>query len=192
MPLTIYQHFATYENLPVRVNDIADFLIGRGVVQRILFHEVDLNVEVIQGFLVVYEEAVGYAKHICADVYYSKHLSPDEKRLVIVKELLHIDDAANEVCNDPQQVVRLLTEVPWPADMFAQLGDPAKKDSNGLAYAAAVLLPSGAREQILPLVPSKVSLDNIASIAELPEYVVRVVLSKRWEGFLSDLEKGKV
>lgn len=126
-----------------------------------------------------------------ADIYVARSLSPEEKRIVQVKELLHILDPRVDRANTPEEVKALiesmalpLSEAEWTTD-----GSHAQSDRSGLLYAVPVLFPEAARQLLLPRHPEQVSTDTIADMAGLPPLTTGFIMSEVWSAVYPGLMK---
>ena len=183
----LIREFSSRVTLPVDVNDLLPILAKNGEETNIEFVGVDLNPEILQGQIKVFHVRNGvYAEpERCANIYYHRGHTPDWQRFICCKELLHLLDPENATTSDPDAIDTLAEKIGLPPSMQDPLGDGFATNIDRLAEfrAAAILLPFAAREQFLkPLADRKLSLSDIAEIADIPRKYVGLVMSPRWEG----------
>lgn len=179
--MTIYNHFSSYTRLPVQINDIRDFVLGRNYVDEIRFYGVDINSDHLRGMCHVYLRQVGvYCEPLrCAEISFAKSLSEHEKRIVLCKELLHLTENPAAAAQTSQQVDQLIEEIAVPLTFKASL--QGISDHCGELNAIRVLLPDDAREILQPQIASgALSLEDVASIAKMPIMHCRIAFHPRW------------
>lgn len=176
--------FADRTTLPIDLNEVAAWLLDRGIQDEINFIPVDLDIGVIRGFLRRIRRAKGgwdIDPDDVSNVYYDREQGADWIQFVCAKELLHILDAAR--CASRADFERLTRSLALPADMKQLAADPsfASVDKLGGIPAAALLLPAAARELLMPAYEAGLVSDlNIAELAMIPEQHVRAVMSPIW------------
>jgi hypothetical protein len=120
---------------------------------------------------------------IVTQVLYGEDLPPDWKRLVIVKEALHVFDPAGNQINTPDGVRKLIPAVISPELKRTAAFAPAVDDFLGAYKAMAVLLPRAARLKLAAAAsedeggaPAVRTSSEIAQYAALPDYYVDIWL----------------
>ena len=189
--------FADRVELPIPLNEVRDWLLGRRYQDKINFIPVDLDTGVIRGFLKRVRIGKGGWDSEPLDVsniYYDRHQGAAWINLVCAKELLHILDAAR--CSTREQFDKLTASLALPHDLQHILQDPdfAVVDKLGDLPALALLLPAKAREILLPGYQQGIITDEaISEMAMIPPQHVRVVMSSNWPAvydiIMSDLSK---
>jgi hypothetical protein len=112
---------------------------------------------------------------IC-QVLYGQDLPEDWKRMVIVKEALHVFDPAGHHVNTADAVRKLIQQVITPELKQAPFA-PAVDDFLGPYRAMAVLLPRAARRKLRRAYEAGTRTSSeIASYARLPDYYVEIWL----------------
>ena len=96
----LLEHFDAYERLHVDVNDVRDQLVDMGVQDEIRFHFVKMDAGKLRGIVYRYTKHSGvYGESIlCSEIAISNDMGNEDeawKRLVAVKEMLHVADCVN-------------------------------------------------------------------------------------------------
>jgi hypothetical protein len=181
--LKLINEFSAREILPVEVDDIVAYLRARGIKDEIYFFDADIDTDVLKGTIVHWEyQAEGWTYKV-ADIYTARTLTPEEKRMVQAKELLHILDHRVDRANTLEEVEILIkqmalppSEIDWKTD-----SDHTRSDRSGILYALPVLFPMAVRDLFLPkLKEDKIDIDFIADIVALPKSAVGFVMSDLW------------
>ena len=172
-------------SLPVDLRNVSAWAREKGLQDEIEFIGVDLDVEIIRGFLFRfrYNKAV-YGEHVnCAHVYYGKNQEEEWINIVCAKELCHLADGSAPV-KRKEELENLLSRLSLPNAIKILLEDPeyAAFDKFGDAFAAALLLPMASRQLLRPhFQAGTITSADIARLAVMPERYVRLVMSDRWE-----------
>jgi hypothetical protein len=184
--------FEDREELYVDLDQVADWIKALGVRHEIEFVGVDLETDVIRGFLYRYRYHKGgwtdptYA----AEIHYARNQEPEWINIVIAKELVHIMDG--DVCSKKDEFDNLVRRLALPRELKIILEDPAYAilDRFGDAFAAALLLPMAARNLLMPAyAEGAVTAKDIAEMAVMPIKYVRMVMSPEWEGAYESMRK---
>jgi hypothetical protein len=178
--------FDTREKLPVDVNDVVAYLKAQQIKDEVNFIGVDINTEVMRGaihhFVIpgsAYREPI-----LCADIYYDKNQGSDWRRLVSCKELLHLLDPDSQKVKSKKDFIRQVEKIVLPTEFQDTISDGAKVVSDRVAtyLAVAVLFPLSSRAILMPAFKAeKLTTEDIAIIAEIPERYVALVMSDEWE-----------
>jgi hypothetical protein len=183
--LKLIDEFSAREVVPIEVDEIADYLRSLGIKDKIFFFDADLDIDVLRGSLVHWEYQMEGWTYKVADIYTAKTLSPEEKRVVQAKELLHILDHRVDRASTPDEVDALIkkmalpiAEIDWKND-----GHHAQSDRSAILYALPVLFPKATRDLFLPLYKAnKIDDVTIAKLLALPKSIVAFVMSDMWVG----------
>lgn len=195
----LIKEFSSRVTLPVDVNDLIPILTKNGVETNVEFIGVDLNPEILQGQIKVFHMRPGvYADPVrCANIYYHRGHSTDWQRFICCKELLHLLDPESAYTQEAADIDRLAEKIGLPPSMQDPLEDGLATNVDRLAEfrAASILLPYAARQAFLqPLSEGKLSINDIAEIADIPRKYVGFVMSQHWEKvhawFVSDESSG--
>jgi hypothetical protein len=192
----LIDHFSSFTVLPVDPDDVRDQIISYGIKDEIEFVGVTLDTRIIYGAFHQHIRRDGvYAEPvICADIYYDTSLTRDWRRLVCCKELLHILDHSVSKTASKMECENLVTHL---ADFtlespFSREKLQAWTDELMMFHAAAVLFPWDARESLYrDYCQDNTRLDEIIKAVDLPESVVRLVLSEGWPNLYNTLSGGK-
>lgn len=183
----LIEHFAATTQLPMRVRTIRDHMIQTlDIKDRIQFVGVEIDVNVLRGFLHQYreKEIKGSALRpmACADIHYDKRQPIEWQRLVCCKELLHLMDPKDYRTNTPAHVKRQIERIALPPGMDNLRTDGMRVWGDRLAdlQAVALLFPLEARRVIVEKVDT-IGPENVARLVRLPEKYVRWVISPEWE-----------
>ena len=172
--------------LPIRVDDIKDAILDFGIQDRITFNEVEMDSDIVRGFLHRYTiHSAPYAEPtLCSDIYYAKNLDDDWARLVCVKELVHIFDSTRTIVKTGDDVVQLIEQLSMPFDIDTLPDTDIKSISDriGMIVALALLLPRDARDLLRPKYEaSEITDEEISLAARLPVRFVKIVMLPHFE-----------
>ncbi|WP_339743975.1 hypothetical protein [uncultured Maricaulis sp.] len=191
--MRLIEHFSVYQKLPIKIDDIASFLIEAGYVEGVEFHPTAEDGTVLAGMLYhvrykpPYVSGDGYST---AHIVYHTGLPEPVQRMICAKELLHIADSDEMVVRIQEDVNRLTTEMVIPpaaiSDMNS-LGIKTISDHAGMLRAAALLFPIEARDSLKPFYDKAMSAAEIAGIVDLPFAWVDFIMSDAWPGIYEQL-----
>lgn len=190
----LIRHFADRTTLPVDVNDVLTVLRENGNEDEVEFIGVEFDTDILQGKIkIFYARPRPYADPVrFANIYYHKEHDSDWQRFICCKELMHLVDPEGAHTKTTEEIERLAAKVGLPADMQDPESDgwAANVDRNAEFRAAAILLPWDARQLLLsPLADHKLSIDDIARMADIPRRYASFVMSAWWEGVHSVLTR---
>lgn len=189
--MIILKHFAAQTRLPIKINDIADFILEKGYVDSIVFHPLDAPPEFCAGFVVVRQNMAPYAVGDVADVAYTTRVPLAMQRLICAKELLHICDVDGICARTREQVGSLVKEIGIPLTALveiAKISPQLSSDHDGLLLAVALLMPKSARKILKQMLDRNlITISEIAALAEVPDPFVAVAMSDPWEMILEKL-----
>ncbi len=173
-------------DLPVDVNQVLAAIISSGVEVETEFIGVELDTLILRGKYRLFHWPNGFYggdPNVMAKVYYHRNDGSDWQRIVCCKEIIHLLDPVSSFSNTREQQTALAEKMGLPF----HLQDPTKApmdvniDLVAEYIATAVLLPLVAREAFLePLKLKKISIDDIALIADIPSRYVSIVMSATW------------
>lgn len=186
--------FEGSEDLPVDTKAIKDWIVASGVQDEIEFVGVDIDTNVLRGFLRRFRYTTKpYADPTwAAHIYYGKGQTPEWINIVHCKEMVHLLDGAGAACRK-EDFDTLLRRLTLPLEMKVLLEDPAyaQVDKFGDLYAAALLIPMAARAQLRPALASgDITILDIARLAVIPPKYAFMVMSDDWEHVYEILLKG--
>lgn len=183
--MDIFQHFACYTKLPVRINQVRDHVLEQSGVSQIVFHAAHLDPAHIQGFLHFFMEGNEQIAH----VIYARDLAPEWRRIVCCKELIHILDDDESTAKSKNAVVALINQIAMPLFLQAALTRSGFSDYIGELLALCILLPRDAQSLLKPKYDAgDISSDEIAALAQIPEPYVRLVMSDNWTEILDGID----
>jgi hypothetical protein len=182
----IYQECNKSKTLPIDLVDIVSFIKLNGVTDTIVFYEVDIDPNVVRGFIRQYDysPAPYAAPESIAEIYYPKGQGDHWSSLVKCKELLHLFDSDGSVAGDRASVEALITQIVIPSELAHQT-QPTAADTSAIVLALAILFPKNLRDQFLePYNAGKISALEIAKIAEIPHRFVAWLMSPHYDRFV--------
>lgn len=189
MPMNIYEFFACFTKLPVRLDDIRDQALSYGVVQEFQFIEVDINPDNLLGMLRLYNKVLPDGSiHRVAQIYWSSSISDNRvRRLVCCKEILHVFDDDDHTARSTEAVESLIDQVLVPPS--SGITASAKSDQSGMLHALMILLPRDALSILKPAVEAgHMSVEDVAGLADIPESYARLALAPYWQEILDQIE----
>lgn len=181
----LIREFAGRTKLPVDVNDLLPALAKNGEETSIEFIGVDLDADILQGKIkIFYCRPTPYGEpERFANIYYDRGQSNDWQRFICCKELLHLIDPPGAQTSTPEAIDELAAKIGLPPYMQDPMSDGHSTNVDRLAEfrAAAILLPFAARELLIePLGQQKLTLTDIAVMADIPRKYVGLVMGPRW------------
>jgi hypothetical protein len=179
----LFEIYDCYETLCIEINDIRDQILEFGVQDEINFHFVQMDEEIVRGFLhryTVRDKVYGEPKHI-SDIYIAESLDEDWKRVVAAKELLHILDTEKTSAQSVAAVDALLENLSLPpevrGDSYSSVNDHVM-----LISAIAILVPKECRKIIRRLHSDNgLDLNTIAQFANIPHRFTNMLLSENFD-----------
>jgi len=187
----LIRNFEGSINLPVKIDDIVNYIISNGIQDEIEFIGVDMDADILRGYLHKFTyQRIPYGEPVrAANVYYARGQSSEWINLVLCKELVHLCDGKNAI-STKAQVDELVKGLALPRDLDNFLEDPMHVlfDKFVDCVAASILLSKASRDLLLP--PFKnglITAEDIARLAAIPPLYVRVVLNDRWERTYQEL-----
>lgn len=193
--MDIFQHFSCYTELPIKMEQVREYIYLKQLVDRILFHPVDRDPTILKGMLYTTKDKPPYftGERITANIAYSINLSTSFQRLVICKELLHILDNGNLVVNVREDADRLISEITLPSSVsidWANHHAGTNSDKTTELLALAILFPRDSITELRPLFEAdKIGIEEIAALTLIPESYIPLTLSDVWMDFLNTFEK---
>ncbi len=179
----LFEQFDNYQNLWIDINDIRDAIKQLGAQDDIRFHYVDIDTDIVRGFLHQYtRRSAPYAEPmLISDIYIGKDLDENWQRLVAAKELLHILDVDGTRAQSNTAVDTLFKNLSLPAELrtFTQ---STFNDQARLFSAVAILVPRECRA-ILRRMHSegKITAQEVSQMAKIPQGFGSVILEDDFE-----------
>jgi hypothetical protein len=177
----LVRHFSPIEHLPVPVDEVLAWIRQHTDHKDIRLHPVTRTKKAFRGAFrrlgIPTGKMYGHDFDIITQVLYGSDLPDDWKRLVIVKEALHVFDPEPHQVKTPEGVRKLIPAVITPELRGAAPFAPAIDDFLGAYRAMAVLLPRAARRKLAAAVEANTRTSTeIAQYARLPDYYVGIWL----------------
>lgn len=189
MSATIYEYFSAFTKLPIRLDDVCAQAIEMGAVSEFRFAEVDIDTDHLLGMLRLYKVPGTYEpRPVVAEIYYAAAI-PDEatRRLVCCKEILHVFDNDGHTAKSSGAVNALVDQVLVPPG--SGITASAMSDQFGVANALMILLPREALSELVQKVQEgRMSAEDVAKLADIPEPYARLALDPLWQGILQDMD----
>jgi hypothetical protein len=184
--------FSTFTRLPVKIDDIADYILERGLQDELTFHPVSVNTAILRGTIRQFiRHDAPYGEPIrVSQILYAESLDLAWQRLVCAKELVHIMDGIGEVTATPDEVERLVTEIVLPLDVQSvpELAPHTIADHVAVLTALGFLIPLDARQELLlPFREGRIDVATVADLAQVPEHYVPIVMADKWPSILCQL-----
>lgn len=181
----IVRAFADKEDVPVKINDVANAIISNGFQDEIHYVAVEMKEDILRGMLIrrIERRSVYGEPQFVSYVYYDRTLSEPWRRLVCCKELLHIVDDPQLVVKSREEVEALIEKIVLPPTFQTMLeqGLHASQDRINIIFAAAVLFPIASRDLLLPHYENgAIDIEAISQLVNLPPEFVQMVMSKHW------------
>ena len=187
--------FDKYTTLPIDVNDVRDKLVAMGVQDHIRFHFVKMDKDKIRGLLFRYSvHRKPYdVTMLWSDIVIASKMGEEAeawKRLVAVKELLHITDCDKLSASTPEVVDYIFDQFAVPPELrngSMEKGEAAAflNDRVRIYFALAVLMPTLFREKLRPLWRAKqLTSREIAEIAKVPVRYVPFVMEEHFDDMI--------
>lgn len=170
--------FENSENLPIRVDDILDWIRENTDHKDITLHGVQRDNKAYRGAFrrKAVPKGVLYSGDfdIITQILYGTDMEDDWKRLVIIKEALHVFDGPKSCVDTPDKLRKLI-----PAIISSELRGapflPALNDHFGAFRAMAVLLPTSTRKKIaVAIEEGSRTVQEAAHFVRLPEFYVDI------------------
>ncbi len=189
----LLDHFDCYTRLHIDVNDVRDQLIDMGVQDEIRFHLVKMDAARIRGIVYRYiKHAAAYGNPIfCSEIIIANDMGEEDeywKRLVAVKELLHVADCVNLRAESQDAVNVLFKNFSLPPELRGALHSGVKNtrsymnDRLRIYLALAILIPESCRDPLRQMYAAgKLSSREIADLARIPVRYVPVVMRDSFE-----------
>jgi hypothetical protein len=178
---SIYEHFAKKTDAPVRLQEIQQFILAKGVVSEIIRHECVTKNSLVGIFHKYYDLAPPYAERpLIVRIGYPKNASDGAQRLVQTKEMLHALDR-HEACSPTRDDVdKLIDDLLFEA-AEREIGLPAAVDHLTFINALCVLVPLAYLDVIRPAYKAgKISVEQIAEEVKVPPPFVAATLTDDW------------
>lgn len=186
------ESFSENKTLPIAVNAVLAWIRSHTDFTSITLHGVKRDHKAFRGAFRRKEINVGvlgvYGSNptdieLHVDILYGQDLDEEWKRLVIVKEALHVFDGGHACVDTPEKLRQLIPQIVSPELKDAPF-IPAVNDHFGAFRAMAVLMPTAARKKLASSIEDGTrTVDEIASYVKLPEYYVDI-----WMRFGDDIE----
>lgn len=191
---SLVEHFAKIEDLPIPVNAVLDWIRERTDHKDLRLYGVSRHSKAFRGAFrrLAYPTGKMYSQEydIVCQILYGEDLPEEWKRLVIVKEALHVFDPEGNRVDTPEKVRQLIPQVITP-DLRGAPFTPAVDDYLGVYRAMAVLLPRHARTKLKAALEADTrTVTEIADYVKLPDYYVDIWLSVGAEAEPQLLKRG--
>jgi len=179
---SLVEYFAKIEDLPIPVNTVLERICATTDHKDLRLYPVERHNKAFRGAFrrLAYPTGKAYSHEyeIVCQILYGKDLPEEWKRLVIVKEALHVFDPEGNKVDTPEKVRKLIPQVITP-DLRGAPFLPAIDDYLGVFRAMAVLLPRHARTKMKAAVDAGTRTPTeIADYVKLPDYYVDIWLDQ--------------
>lgn len=176
--MAIADFFCAHPTLPIPVDSVLEWIRANTDHKMIELHAVRRDHKAFRGGFrrktIIRPGALPYQEDfdILTQIFYGEDLDDDWKRLVIVKEALHVFDGPNECVTTPEALRQLI-----PGIITRELQGapflPALNDRYGALRAMAVLMPETVRPRLAAAVEEgSRTVEEVAVYTRLPETYV--------------------
>lgn len=187
----IFDHFDTKTKLWISVNEVKRQIIEQGCSDEITFHFVSIDEARVRGFLmrtgtagVVYGDSDFFS-----DIYIAESLDEDWRRVVAVKELLHIIDTDEFTAQSHEAVDSLLENMALPSEV-REYKASYLNDRIRLISAISILVPRQCRITLRELVASgSVTFSEIALVTRIPERFIPFLMGDEFEAHFNGVHQ---
>lgn len=179
--------FEDRDDFPIEPDDVRKWIIDNGYCEGFIVHYVDCDplafdgiyVERQGGELIRHDVPYGEPKRM-REIFINVRLPRERQRIAEVKESIHILDAIAQQTSTIEDINKMVAYAAKKVKLSADNG--ALADFIAFPQALAVLFPYECRRLLLPsYAQGKLSADEIAQVAELPEAYVELVMSPEWD-----------
>ncbi len=191
MDMNLYEKFSGYTVLPIKIDWILEQVQEDCGIDEILLIPVQMDINVLLGIHRMFTRTAedGTSKRVL-HVYYNSLLEEERnasiKRLVCCKELLHAYDSDQQTATSLKAVDHLIEGIVVPPS--SGMGASLASDHNGALHALMVLLPRDALDVIIPEHQGgRLSVEDVALLAGIPEAYARVSLSPVWKDLVEKI-----
>ncbi|MBE9020795.1 hypothetical protein IQ272_32655, partial [Chroococcidiopsidales cyanobacterium LEGE 13417] len=172
--------FCEEDHLPVHVDQVLKWIRENTDHNNIALHGVDRDKKGFKGGFRRKAINTGspYSQNpddlvIYTDIFYGLDLSEEWKRLVIVKEAIHVFDAPGVRVDTPEGLAQLIPRIITGQLTGSAPFAPALNDHFGAFRAMAVLLPLPLRDRMKAAIDDgSRTVEEVASFCQLPEVYV--------------------
>jgi hypothetical protein len=172
--------FSRTEIFPIPVNTVLHWLRSNTDHKDIRLHPVVRDHKSFRGgFRRFSVSRVAYDTDpdIVSQIFYGEDLPENWKRLVIVKEALHIFDPTGECVDTPEKLRRLIPSIISREVQASPIFHPAMNDNLGVFRALSVLIPTTARVRFrAALDKGTLTIEEISKVVDLPDSYVDIWL----------------
>ena len=166
-------------------------IIEAGFEDEIYFHFVDINENRVRGFL----QRVGTSSGVYAgstfrsDIYIAKSLGEAWRRVVAVKELLHIIDTEEFTASSHNAVDSLLKNMAVPLEV-REYGASYFNDRIRLISAIAILVPFKCRKRLRECIAEGIlTIAEVQLLTKIPSRFVPYILREEFEKDFASIHK---
>lgn len=176
--------FCEEVDLPVHVNQVLSWVRENTDHKIIKLHGVNRNSQSFRGGFrrKAINVGVAYSQNpedieIHTDILFGNDLHDDWKRLVIVKEVMHVFDGPEACVDTPEKLAQLIPNI-ITMQLTGAPFIPALNDHFGAFRAMAVLLPKPMRQRLKDAIDSgDRTVEEVAQFCQLPEAYVDIWIS---------------
>ena len=170
--------FSDADEFPIRVDDVLGWIRDHTDHKEITLHGVQRGSRAYRGAFrrkaIPQGPPYSHDFEIFTDILYGLDLDEPWKRLVIVKEALHVFDGGDFRVDNPEKLKKLVPSV-ISSDLRGASFLPGINDRFGALRAMAVLLPTEARRKFAILIEDgSRTVEEIAQFVRLPEFYVDI------------------
>jgi len=172
--------FAAVEDMPVPVDFVLGWIRDHTDHKDIRLYPVERTKKAFRGGfrrVAIPIGPYGADIEIVTQIFYGEDLDEDWRRLVVVKEALHIFDGSDSLVDTPEKLRKLIPGIIARGDLQGTPFAPAVNDTFGAFRAMAVLLPAAARTKLTAAVEANTrTVEEVARYVHLPVSYVDIWL----------------
>ena len=179
----LFDHFDSKTSLWISVREVKRKIVESGCSDDIFFHFVDIKEARVRGYLHRKGTAGGvYGESTFrSDIYIARSLDEPWRRVVAVKELLHIIDTEEYTAASHETVEALLENMAIPSEV-REYRASYLNDRIRIISAIAILVPAGCRTLLREHRAAGILTDSeIQLLAKIPSRFVPYVLREEFE-----------
>ncbi len=187
----LLDYFDTVESLPIEVEAVRAHLTKIGPDDEITFHFVDMDPDLVRGVAHSYvrHKAVYGEPVNCTEICIAKEQPQHWRRIVAIKEMLHVIDGDAMTASQPDTVEFLFEALALPPEVRPDNHKNSYvNDKTRIYLALAVMIPKPFRILFRDLVDQKVlTAIDVARMSGVPARFIPLVLLPDFEDYIEYL-----
>lgn len=178
--------FEVYENMPISVNDVRDWIIEHSSQDEINIYLTDTDPKILNGAIAKYTRSSAvYGEPVCGSIIeISKYHNQCYRRFVVCKELIHIMDHEKAATKTDAEIEQLISQLAFAdtSNQKEQLKKDYLADKSAEFKALAVLAPEQIINDLRVPYENGIKTDrDIAVFLQIPEVYISLLFSTNFE-----------